>query len=237
MIFKNARQVEFIEGADPKRLSNVVKQLANEANKMETDEVGGSSSGGTWLGAELPRGYEDVTPQVDLQGMELLNRDSEHGTARTLISGDKPKGQAEKGDWVESDTDEQLMFYIPFQSTVKVHSIHLTSLPDNTEDDESPSRPKVIKLYTNRPHNLGFDEADDAPATQEITLSDRDWDSKTGTARIDLRIVKFQNVSSLVLFIVESEGDNEKVRLDRVRIIGETGEKRNGKLEKIASDD
>jgi len=129
------------------------------------------------------------------------------------------------------------MFYIPFQSTVKVHSIHLTSLPDNTEDDESPSRPKVIKLYTNRPHNLGFDEADDAPATQEITLSDKDWDSKTGTARIDLRIVKFQNVSSLVLFIVESEGDNEKVRLDRVRIIGETGEKRNGKLEKIASDD
>lgn len=147
-------------------------------------------------------------------------------------------GEAEaKADRVESDTDEQLMFYIPFQSTLKVHSIHLTSLPDDTEDDESPSRPTLIKIYTNRPHILGFDEADDAPATQEVTLSESDWDPKTGTAKIDLRIVKFQNVSSLVLFIVESEGDNEKVRLDRVRIVGETGEKRNGKIEKIASDD
>lgn len=138
---------------------------------------------------------------------------------------------------MQSDSDEQLMIYIPFQSTVKIHSIHLTSLPDNTDDDESPSRPKLIKLFTNKPHILGFDEADGAPATQEVTLSENDWNSKTGTAKIDLRIVKFQNVSSLVMFVVESEGDNEKVRLDRIRIIGETGEKRGGKIEKIASDD
>lgn len=129
------------------------------------------------------------------------------------------------------------MIYIPFQSTLKIHSIHLTSLPDNTEDDESPSRPKLVKIYTNRPRILGFDEAEDAQATQEVTLSEKDWNAKTGTTKIDLRIVKFQNVSSLVLFIVESEGDNEKVRLDRIRIIGESGEKRDGKIEKVASDD
>ncbi len=147
-------------------------------------------------------------------------------------------GTAEaKKDYVESDTDEQLMFYIPFQSTIKVHSIHLTSLPGDTDDDEAPSRPKVVKIFTNRPRILGFDEADDAVATQEFTLSEKDWDPKTGTAKIELRIVKFQNVSSLVLFIVESEGDNEKVRVDRVRIIGESGEKRDGKIEKIASDE
>lgn len=129
------------------------------------------------------------------------------------------------------------MFYIPFQSTLKIQSIQLTSLAKDPEDDESPSRPKLIKIYTNRPHILGFDEADDAQAVQEITLSEDKWDEKTGTAVLELRIVKFQNVSSLVLFIVESEGDNEKVRIDRVRIIGETGEKRDGKIEKIASDD
>jgi len=238
MIFKNARRIEFIEGADPKRLSEVVKNLANEANKMETEEAGESSSGGTWVGAELPRGYVDITDQVDFLGLELLNWDSSHGNARKLISGDKPRGTPEaKVDFVQSDSDEQLMIYIPFQSTVKIHSIHLTSLPDNTDDDESPSRPKLIKLFTNKPHILGFDEADGAPATQEVTLSENDWNSKTGTAKIDLRIVKFQNVSSLVMFVVESEGDNEKVRLDRIRIIGETGEKRGGKIEKIASDD
>ncbi len=93
MIFKNARRVEFIEGADPRRLSTVVKQLATEANKLESNEGGESSSGGSWLGAELPRGYEDVTSQIDVLGMELLNWDSSHGNARTLIRSEKPKGE------------------------------------------------------------------------------------------------------------------------------------------------
>lgn len=52
-----------------------------------------------------------------------------------------------------------------------------------------------------------------------------------------MRFVKFQNVTSLVLFVVDGEGEGEKVRVDRVRIIGETGEKRDpGKLEKIDHD-
>ncbi len=156
-----------------------------------------------------------------------------------IITNMSSSGSAEaKQDWVESDTDEQLMLYIPFQSSLKIHSIHLTSLPENAEDDdEAPSRPRTVKLYTNRPRVLGFDEAEDTQPTQEFTLSEKDWDPKTGTAKIDLRIVKFQNVSSMVLFVVESEGDNEKVRIDRIRIIGETGEKRDGKIEKIASDE
>lgn len=74
-------------------------------------------------------------------------------------------------------------------------------------------------------------------ATQDVTLEEKDWDPKTNTAKIELRFVKFQNVSSLVVFVAESEGDNEKVRIDRIRVIGETGEKRDGKIEKIAQDD
>lgn len=97
-------------------------------------------------------------------------------------------------------------------------------------------RPKSIKIYTNRTHILGFEEADDVPVTQEITLLEEDWDS-TGTANLSLRFVKFQNVTSLVLFIVDGDGGGDKVRVDRLRIIGETGEKRNpGKLEKIEHD-
>lgn len=92
MVFKNARRVEFIEGADPRKLSNVVKDLANEVNKMDTGESAGNVSGGPWLGAALPRGYDDVTTQVDFLGLELLNWDSDHGNARTLINSDKPKG-------------------------------------------------------------------------------------------------------------------------------------------------
>jgi len=98
-------------------------------------------------------------------------------------------------------------------------------------------RPKTLKFYINSPHILGFDEAEDIPATQSVTLSASDWDS-TGTATISLRFVKFQNVTSLVVFIVDGDGEGERVRVDRIRIIGETGEKRDqGKLQKVDHDD
>ena len=99
-------------------------------------------------------------------------------------------------------------------------------------------RPKTIKLFTNKPHNLGFDEAEDTSATQTFELSDKDWNA-LGTANIPLRYVKFQNINSLVLFVVDGDGssDSEKVRLDRIRLIGEAGEKREmGKLEKIGDE-
>lgn len=97
-------------------------------------------------------------------------------------------------------------------------------------------RPKTIKLFTNRPHNLGFDEADDIQPTQEIEIDESDWNDK-GTASINLRFVRFQNISSLIIFVVDGDGDGEKVRLDRVRLIGEGGEKREmGKLEKIGDE-
>ena len=195
-----------------------------------------------------------MTDQVDVRGLDLLNSDSECGNARTLFDSSKPSsldsgkgkgkgtsnGEENKKDWVESDTDEQLMLYIPFQSTLKVHTLHITSLPPKASDgdDDIPMRPKTIQIYSNRAHVLGFDEVEGLPATQAITLNPLDWDEKTGTAKVVLRFVKFQNVTSLVVFVVDGEGSGEKVRVDRLRIIGETGEKRDpGKLEKVGDHD
>lgn len=209
-----------------------------------------------WIGAALPRGYTDVTDQADVKGLDLLNADSDFGGVRTLFDTSKPsaatvgagggkgKGKAVEGDgkkdWVESDTDEQLMLYIPFQSTLKVHTIHLTSFapPSSDEDDSDvPMRPRQVHFYTNRAHNLGFEEAEDIPPTQAIELKPEDWDEQTGTARLELRFVKFQNVTSLVVFIVNGEGEGERTRVDRIRVVGESGEKREmGKLEKIGDE-
>lgn len=186
-----------------------------------------------------------------MRGLDLLNSDSEFGGVRTLFEKTAPSsigkgkgtasGSASKKDWVESDVDEQLMLYIPFTSTVKVHTIQITSLPqksDDDDDDETPLRPKTIHLYTNRQHNLGFEETEDIPATQTIELKPSDWDEKTGTAKLELRFVKFQNLYSLIMFVVDGEGEGERTRIDRIRIIGEAGEKREmGKLEKIGHDD
>ena len=254
LVFKNGREVSRVRGADPTKLSEVVKKLAAEADSIGTPSGGfgessSSASSTSWRGAELPRGYSDVTDQVEGKGLDLLNADNELGGVRTLFDGGKPsaigsaKGVAKKGDkadWVESDTDEQLILYIPFQATLKIHTLHITSLPpspgENGEDD-IPMRPKTIKLYTNQAHNLGFEEAEDIAAVQEIVMNATDWDAKTGTAKVELRFVKFQKVTSLVVFVVDGEGSGERVRIDRLRIIGDTGEKRAmGKLEKIGDE-
>ncbi|KAF2769916.1 thioredoxin-like protein [Teratosphaeria nubilosa] len=242
LIFKAARETKRIRGADPKGLDAAVKQLAQEAGKA--DEEGGaaegSSSGSAWAGAAAPRNYSDITDSVDVLGLDFLNLDGDKGDKRAVFASSKPsslgKSDSTAKDWVESDTDAQLMLFIPFQSTLKLHTLHITSLPPPGDDDDI-SRPKSIRLYTNRSTVLGFDEADDTPCTQDLEIKDTDWDSRTGTAKVELRFVKFQNISSLVLFVVDNAGDTEKTRIDRIRLFGETGEKRAmGKLEKIGDE-
>jgi hypothetical protein len=76
---------------------------------------------------------------------------------------------------------------------------------------------------------MGFGEAEEEEATQEVTLRPDDW--AEGTASIALRFVKFQNVISLVLFVLDGEGAGERVRIDRVRVVGVAGQKQ-GKLVK-----
>lgn len=240
MIFKNARETQRIRGADPRALDSAVKLLAAEASSSDTTASSSASGGSTWLGASLPRGYTDITSSVDVRGLDFLNLDSDAGNPRDVFDPSAPSslGQskpAAKKDWIESDTDEQLMMFLPFQSTLKLHSLHLTSLPP--ADDDDVSRPRTVNLYINRANVLGFDEAESIPATQSLVVADGDWDAKTGTAKLDLRFVKFQNVSSLVVFVVDGAGNGEKTRLDRVRLVGESGEtKAMGKLEKIGDE-
>ncbi|KAL9099712.1 MAG: hypothetical protein Q9163_004834 [Psora crenata] len=252
IIFKNQEIVESIRGANPPKLQEAVKKLAAEAGSDGAGGFEGAEGNVSWAAADPAKGYEDVTDQVDTIGLDLLNSSSEYGGAKTLFDSSRPsslgagkgKGKSEGNDdagqicdWVESDTDEQLMLFIPFKSKLKVHTLQITSLlPQSSgQGDEVLMRPKTLKLYTNRANVLGFDEAESLQTTQTITLSPGDWDEKTGTAIVELRFVKFQNVHSLVLFVVDGEGEGEKVRIDRIRIVGETGEKRDqGKLQKIS---
>lgn len=249
MVFKSGRESKRIKGADMKALDQAVKQLAQEASSalstagMDDPFTSGGSSGG-WMGASLPRGYGNVTDAVDQLNLDFLNLDSEAGNARTIFDNSKPSSLGAKGktaegkkDWIESDTDDQMMLFMPFQSTMKLHTLHITSLPPSDGDDETPGRPRTLQLYTNRSHTLGFDEADGVPLTQKIELSEDSWDKETGTAKVELRFVKFQNISSLVIFVVDSDGEGDKTRIDRIRLVGDAGEKKAmGKLEKFGEE-
>ncbi|KAI1312356.1 thioredoxin [Xylaria venustula] len=247
ILFRDGSIVEKVKGADPQGLRSLIEKLTSDVESGGEGSSSSSSGGLAWRGAGLPRGYTDISDVVDVRGLELLNADADF-SVRTLFSKSKPSS-LDKGsntndgrDWVESDTDEQLLLFVPFNSAIKLHTLQITSLPptddddDDDDDKEIPMRPKTIKLFTNRPHNLGFDEADDIDPTQEIEIGEDDWNSN-GTANLPLRFVRFQNISSLVIFVVDGDGDSDQVRLDRVRLIGESGEKREmGKLEKIGDE-
>lgn len=268
IMFRDGKVAEKVTGADPLKLQSLVQKISQESQNAASGS--GSGSGGTasgsgnsalgWRGAGLPRGYTDVTDQIEIPRTELLNFDEEFGSVRVLLDSSKPGalsgGKKTEKDWVVSDTDEQLLLFTPFMSILKLHTLQVCtclSLPYQyfstqgltlvivqitsvADEDEDIMRPKVIKLFTNRPHNLGFDDAEGEAPTQMIELSDKDWNSDS-TANIPLRFVKFQNINSLVLFVESGDGEGEKTRIDRIRMIGETGEKREmGKLEKIGDD-
>ena len=245
VVYKGGRETKRIKGANPQQLDKAIKELAREAANAEagggegTQGVEGAGSTG-WSAFAAPRGYGDVADQVDVKGLDFLNVDGERGENKCLFAAGKPSALEGKKadaatDWIESDTDEQLMLFVPFQAALKLHTMDITSLPPS--DDDAIMRPETLQLYTNRSTVLGFDEAEDTPATQTIHLQDSDWDAKTGTARVELRFVKFQNITSLVVFVAEGEGQGDKTRLDRIRLFGETGEKRAmGKLEKVGEE-
>lgn len=83
---------------------------------------------------------------------------------------------------------------------------------------------------------MDFSEADDTEPTQAIELTDKDWNAE-GTANINLRFVKFQKTSSLIIYVQRGDGEAETVRLDRLKLIGDAGTKREmGQLQKIGDE-
>ena len=126
MIFKNGRETQRIRGADTQALGKAVKSLADEASSADASGSG-SGSCGQWLGSSLPRGYDEVTTSVDQKGLDFLNLSSEAGNSKAIFSASQPKslGKAKSAegdiDYVESDTDDQLMMFIPFQSLSLIH--------------------------------------------------------------------------------------------------------------------
>lgn len=132
IVFRNGKVADKVTGANPLKLQAVVKKLSDEAASLQNNGGEGSSggdSGDNWRGAELPRGYTDITSQLEVQRTELLNVDSTTGGVRALFQSSKPsalsKSKSATKDWVESDTDQQLMLFLPFQAMLKLHTIQV----------------------------------------------------------------------------------------------------------------
>lgn len=135
IIFRNGKVADKVQGADPMKLQSVVKKLSEEVQNMgsgdgEASGSGSGSGGSNWRGAGLPRGYTDITSQIELRYCELLNVDPDAGGVRVLFDTAKPSalsgGKSATKDWVESDTDEQLLLFMPFQAMLKLHTLQVS---------------------------------------------------------------------------------------------------------------
>ncbi|PHH79572.1 hypothetical protein CDD80_4452 [Ophiocordyceps camponoti-rufipedis] len=231
LLFRDAAVVNMAQGPNPKGLQDLVQNLASQVQSLGGD----GAMAGAWRGAEVTRGFSDITDQVEVRGCELLNSHQDAGPVKVLFDSSKPSalgdGQPSSKDWVQSGADDQLLLFMPFQSSIKLHTLQLTSLPP--KDQTEVSRPEVIQLFINQPRNMDFSEADDTEPTQTITLAANDWNSD-GTINVGLRYVKFQKTTSLIIYVQKGADDAETVRLDRVRLVGDVGLKREmGKLQKI----
>jgi thioredoxin len=137
MVFKDGKVLEKIQGADPNKLRQTVMRLAGElmtggaSSSAAAGSSGGASAGGSWRGAELPRGYGDVTDQIEIKGCELLNADDENGNVRVLFEASKPSALDGKdgNDFVESGSDDQLLLFMPFSAMIKLHTLQVSYTP------------------------------------------------------------------------------------------------------------
>lgn len=106
-------------------LHRVVDSLVTE---VEADPLYGGRPG-SWFGAEIPRGYRDITGQIEFKNCELSNARDDAGPVQVLFEPGKPKvlvdGKGSIKDYVQSGADDQLLLYVPFEGSVKLHTLQV----------------------------------------------------------------------------------------------------------------
>ncbi|KAI4364572.1 hypothetical protein MLD38_020646 [Melastoma candidum] len=155
----------------------------------------------------IQRSQVDLSDCVDWSGVECLNQSSSHSLVNALKQGYRE----DDGLFLESDADEQLLIYIPFNQVVKLHSIVIKG-----PEEEGP---KTIKLYSNREH-MGFSNVNDFPPSDSTVLSEENLKGKP----VILKYVKFQNVRSLTIFIEDNQSAGDITKVQKIALFGTTVE-------------
>lgn len=139
ILFRKGKLMHTVQGANSAELRNVIGKIVSELEHLVEGMGGEGGPPEAWKGAEIPKGYGDVTDQVELRGCELLNADDNAGPVKVLFESSKPSalglGKSTATDWVQSGSDDQLLLFIPFQSTVKLHTLQVSTFLPNDQLD------------------------------------------------------------------------------------------------------
>jgi hypothetical protein len=152
----------------------------------------------------------DLVECIEWSGVECLNEKSD----RTFVNALRQGYRDDNGLQLESDTDEQLLIYLPFNQVVKLHSLIIRA--------PAEEGPKTIKLFVNR-QNMGFGNVSDFPASDVVVLTPEQLQGKP----ILLKYVKFQSVRSLTIFIEDNHAGSEETKIQKLAIVGSTVETTN----------
>jgi len=183
VFFRGKTKLEEQRGADPNALEEKIKKWYGN---QSTEDVG-------------VKGHMDLASLINKSGCECLNESDDHTLDHALSN---------KGGYLESDCDEQLIISLTFNQAVKLHSLKFQAPADKG--------PKIVKLFINQPRTLDFDSAESMESVQQLELTKEDLEGGI----VQLRYVKFQNVQSLTLFIKDNQEGEETTQLDYLCIIG-----------------
>ncbi|GBF93167.1 hypothetical protein Rsub_05898 [Raphidocelis subcapitata] len=154
-------------------------------------------------------GAKDLLDHIDFSNLECLNEKHGHPASNALKQGYRE----DDGLFCESDTDEQLLFNIPFHQKVKVQSIAIKGPSDGTG-------PKSVKIYVNRA-SMGFSDVDSVPAAHSVELTAAQIEAGEPVV---LKLAKFGNVTQISVFVEDNQDGGETTRVSKIALAGWAGE-------------
>ncbi len=187
--YKAGKKIGEIKGADPASLERMVKQHSEVVEKDEKlAELGG---------------HADLKEHIQVAQVDALNQSTAHPVKNIFTNNTNVQ-------YLESDTDEQLLISIPFMQNVKLHSIKIVAT-------DPAKAPKVVKTYINR-LALGFDEAESIEPTETLEFEAEDLTKDAKPKQ--LRFVRYQSVGQVILFVESNQNDEETTRIDQIIFYG-----------------
>ena len=159
---------------------------------------------------------ENLRDNIDTKQSYCLNQHPSHPMAN-LFMGDETL-------FLKSDCDNQLLICIVFRQTVKLSSICVGARPNEFA-------PTSIKLYSNL-LSPGFSDVENHEPAQTIEL---DPETLTPDRKISLKVVKFQYVNNLTIFI-DSNAGGDSTELFSLSLFGNPVAMACGELKKCCGD-
>ncbi|OZJ02211.1 hypothetical protein BZG36_04714 [Bifiguratus adelaidae] len=139
-------------------------------------------------------------------GQDSLYAKIDRDNVRCLNEAEPESGKK----YIESDSDDQLIFHIPFTGNVKLRSICIRSTG-------GAAAPAHLKVFINR-DDVDFDSVESFQSTQEWELVQ----SSTEVVEYGTRIPKFTNVRHLALYFPSNfDSEDTPTRIDFLGFKGE----------------